>query len=222
MIPASLPEPYLVVCEGKSDASFLKHLLRERGRAGFDFAYPGQAEGGYGKDSLYTVFNALEVLEPAVSQLQAIVVVVDSDRNPATALASARNQLARTQVPYGVPEDFHVAARTPDKPPVIISAIPAINEPGNLETLLLRSIAPHWNDIDICLEDYYNCSPAGTWNDLNKQSKMKMQCVIAAMCADDPCCSVAYIWKYATFTGLLRQRCFDHIVDFFDRVPTLL
>lgn len=222
MIPELLTEPYLIICEGRKDAGFLKHLLTENGLRGFQFAYPDYAIGGQGKDSLHRVLNALEVREPTLSQREAIIFVVDSDRDPQIALRDAQNQIRLAEETYGIPNAFDVSARTGTKPPVIVTAIPSPTERGNLETLLLRSIPAHWPDIDICLEDFYNCSPADSWNDLNKQSKMKMQCVVAAMCADDPCCSVAYIWKYATFRQLLTHDCFKHIVDFFDNVPSLL
>jgi hypothetical protein len=57
---------------------------------------------------------------------------------------------------------------------------------------------------------------------VHSESKMKMQCVIAAISADDPCSSLAYIWQYPTFNQLLRRDSFDHLIDFFDTVPRLL
>lgn len=217
-------EDFLIVCEGKSDWAFLKHLIEFHGITGFTFAYPERDEatgtGGNGKSSFHEALDTIKTIRGR-EKLSAILILGDSDNDPAEALRFIQRQI-RLSEGYGTPVTFNTPAQAGDTPPIIISTLPSNERRGNLEALVLDAIPSTLPDVWQCLEDYFECSPASEWENENKQWKMKMQCVIAAICFDDPTCAMSYIWSKPTFRALLRHQCFMPLVDFLRDLPSLL
>src|SRR6266851_4081805 len=103
--------PYQLVCEGKADEVFFSRLLKASGKD-VDVRCPKKDDpnGGLGKDAIHKSLNGLKAQFDKISR---VVVLVDSDDDPAQALTDAREEFnkANTKNPaklYPVP----VAANT--------------------------------------------------------------------------------------------------------------
>lgn len=87
------------------------------------------------------------------------------------------------------------------------------NVPGNLETLCLPAAHAKWgmqNEVDALV----NAAPANTWP-LTKQSKMRLQTMLAATCLKAPNTSFAHLWGYdAQYHLPLAHQTFDEMADF--------
>jgi hypothetical protein len=223
MIPKFLTETTLILCEGKGDEQFLKHLLEARNVTGFQIAYPEARKdaegnviaGGYGRGSFWYELDALKLVR-GFESLRNIVIVTDSDNDPATAFHEVQEQVARAEG-YDVPAALmQPSNRRQDNPPVIVKTIPGENEPGNLETLILHAVPDYFGAELACLAHYEQCTGnVGGWS-IGKQSKMRLQCIVSAVCANDPTCGMSNLWSNANrvFRPMLAHDCFNPLVNF--------
>jgi hypothetical protein len=225
MIPKVLTEPTLVLCEGKGDERFLVHLLESRNIAGFQTAFPEARKdadenpipgvGGYGRGSFWYELDALKLVR-GFEALRSIVIVTDSDNDSAVAFREVQDQVARAK-DYDVPAALlQPSNRTQICPPVVVKAIPGEGEQGNLETLILRAVTDYFADELACLAEYERCTNhVANWS-IGKQSKMRLQCIVSAVCVNDPTCGMSNLWSNSNrvFRPMLAHDCFNPLVDF--------
>src|SRR5215216_7156640 len=138
MIPKILTETTLILCEGKGDEQFLKHLLEARNVTGFQIAFPEQRKdadgnviagaGGYGRGSFWYELDALKLVR-GFESLRNVVIVTDSDNDSAVAFREVQDQVTRAGG-YDVPTaPMRPSNRTRNNPPVIVKTVPAEGEP---------------------------------------------------------------------------------------------
>jgi hypothetical protein len=223
--PETFDKPYLIICEGKSDEAFLHHLLEARNLHRFQYAYPEQdaeGRGTWGKDGIDEVLRGIKPLMPAT--LQGIIIVLDTDSGPDQALRFAQRKI-REAGDYDVPNRLlEFSESSEDLPPIIVITLPWINEIGNLETLIVKAVQKLFPNEWTCLTAYCNCTKhvdEDGWS-VGKQSKMRLQCLMSAVCKDDPTCAVSVMWgrdKGGLFTPMLADDSFDQVVAFFRGLP---
>ena len=226
-------EPFLILCEGKSDESFLRHLATGRKLRGFQYACPapktdnaGKAiEGGWGKTGFYVELDAIKAARGFEDKLQAIVLVTDSDDKPKDACNFAKRQIKKAGE-YAIPTDLlKPSTRAGKCPPVVVVTLPWFDKAGNLETLILGAVPDYFPCVLNCLDDYAKCAPNVHQWSVGKQSKMRLACIVAAVCKDDPTCSASTMWsddKTKVFTPMLSHRCFDELAKFLSNLPSLV
>ncbi|OFW28784.1 MAG: hypothetical protein A3J28_06180 [Acidobacteria bacterium RIFCSPLOWO2_12_FULL_60_22] len=181
----------LVLCEGKADAAFFRHLLDANQILGFQIGFPSRetAVGQFG----YTGFQKhLEGIKArrGFADLQNIIIVRDSDLDPDHSFLDVCNHV-RDAGGYVVPD----APGTPSgqNPAITILLIPSSTEMGNLETLLLRAVN-HDEKLTPCLDTYFGCCRFDDFP-ITKSSKKKLTTTIAAWNHDNPSCSLVFLWS---------------------------
>jgi 5S rRNA maturation endonuclease (ribonuclease M5) len=223
MIPKTLTETTLILCEGKGDEQFLKHLLENRNITGFQIAFPEARKdddgniiaGGYGRGSFWYELDALKLVR-GFESLKNVVIVTDSDNDSAIAFREVQDQVTRAG-DYDVPAALMQPSNgRRNNPPITVKTIPGENEPGNLETLVLRAVPDYFGVELACLAHYEQCTGSVAGWTIGKQSKMRLQCVVSAVCANDPTCGMSNLWSNTNrvFRPMLGHACFTPLVDF--------
>lgn len=213
MVPQFLVSPYLILCEGSNDESFFTGLLKNRNIKGFQVAFPADPEQRSGGRNGFGDLLGSLTLQSGFSNLKTIVLASDNDDNGAKSFKFIQRQIKEAGE-YSVPKKPFLITRTRGYPSLAVLMLPWKQELGNLETLCLRAAIDKWPKVASCLKDYYRCSDAPNWT-LTKRSKMKLRCLIAATCKDDPNTSLTHLWsRKEEYHIPLDHECFDRIVKF--------
>lgn len=212
-------KPWLLLCEGLGDQRFFERLFEARNIGqNFSLRYPhreGKWDGGrgsFGKD-----LGAISVNEFFIAKVRAILVVSDNDT--ATSFAEVQAQIRKAPT-LPVPDTERTVARRAGAPDIVVLMLP-IGELGNLETLCLRAAHAKWG-LETELNAFARATPANGWL-LGKQSKMKMQTMLAATNSEQPDCGFTGHWNQkAEFRVPVDHSTFDSVCDFIRDFPALL
>ena len=178
----------LIVCEGKADAAFFRHILDVNRISGFQVGFPNAitAEGQFGHAGFGTYLKASKA-RPGYDRLKNIIISRDSDVEPSKSLYEVCGQIHEAGS-YTVPDEPRKACGK--NPSMSVLLIPG-NESGNLETLLLKAVLPeHKEHLESCFS-HMGCDDLP----VTISSKKKMTTIIAAKNNKNPSCSLAYIWS---------------------------
>jgi hypothetical protein len=176
-------------------------------------------KGRYGKDGFDELLGSLLTIQPAIHNVRAVIVVMDSDDDPAQAFQFAQRKI-REAGSYGVPVAPLAFKQSPiGIPATMVMTIPWTTEPGNLETLVAKAVPHYFAQEWQCLEVFYHCTSAPRWR-VGQQSKMQMACAIAAVWQDDPSCAMSNMWSKSIFKPLLQHSCFDQIANFLQDIAS--
>lgn len=208
-----LTKPNLIVCEGKGDAAFFRHILDANEISGFQVGFPnGETAGGqFGSTGFGKYLEGLKV-RSGYKSLKHIVIARDSDRDPSKSFDEVCDQIQNAGG-YEVPDK--PLARTEGKDPTMsVLLVPHSEKPGNLETLFLDAMTLDEQDKD-CFETYFECLKLDAF-EITVSSKKKLTTIIAAKNDKNPNCSLAYIWsteqkkynpiniKHSTITNIVK------------------
>lgn len=199
--------PWLLLCEGMGDKRFFESLFKENGiGADFHIRYPhkdGKYNGGrsnFGSDLL-----AISMDETFITNVKAVLVVSDND----TAESFAEVQTELKQASLAIPDAAEKVASQKSGPKVVVLMVPRDCH-GNLESLCLTSAYDKW-PLKEPLDKFVAECPAKDWS-IGKQSKMRMQTILAATNDSQPDCGFGAHWNqkdkhripldHASFTGL--------------------
>ena len=216
--------PHLIVCEGLSDAKFLKYLLDSRNLESFEIGRPSNRLEGVdsnGQGGILQYLRAIKVQRiDAKNGLDTLAVVVDSDTDPAAAFERTKGWL--NQSGFASPEREFIWSRS-GTPRTAIVLIPGVDSGGALKTGTLEHLlfeivwdeAPH---VHHCVEEYAHALGGHRGWSENSRAKMRIQSVIAGCCKADPCSSLAYLWSNdPQLIPVANQRC-EFIADVFREV----
>jgi len=216
MIPGNAEKfdrPYLLLCEGPGDQRFF-HRLIEQHQIGDDFSirYPHK-EGKWagGRSSFSADLRVVSVNEDFIKNVRAILVVSDRDDDPEKSLAEVKAEIAKVSG-LPVPAKEGVVAKNEGNPRVVILMLPTVGD-GNLETLCLESAYAKWG-LKPHLDRFVENSPANEWGK-SKQSKMRVQAILAATNSNQPDAGFTSHWTQpAQFQIPLDHACFADLVNF--------
>ncbi|MGI0015157.1 MAG: DUF3226 domain-containing protein [Nitrososphaera sp.] len=209
----------LILCEGQSDAAFLRHLIQERRLPDFEVKYPKEGESG-GRSAFGKRLDALRA-EPGFERITAVLIMSDNDDDAEASFREIRTQIQWAG--YPAPEAPLQVARGNGFPAVVVLMLPGAGELGNLELLCLRAAYDRWPNLKNCLDEYCQCARTVEWP-LNKQSKMRLRCLLSAVCEADPNTSLVYAWSDGKRGDLipLDHQCFDQIAEFLRSIAAYL
>jgi hypothetical protein len=201
--------PFLIICEGTSDARFLCVLLHENQIGGFQVAYPTKAtSGGDGVSAIPEYLRAVSA-GSSTKNLRGLMVIVDNDAAPHKSFRFVQDALRTSG--FAVPK--HRGAIQPGSIGTMILTVPSAQRHGTLETLLLDAVMDSAPELKRCIDRFASCTGrVKSWTK-NKQAKMRLQSLIAAHCKDDPCTSLAWVWNKAGNPIPKRSGRFQYIVD---------
>lgn len=214
--------PWLLLCEGEADKRFFDKLTEARNlEPNFYVQFPDRRGGGTGGRTLFghylsTVYATSESFR---SNVKAVLIVSDKDDDAAASFEEVKTQL-RNADGFPVPTNEKELARQAGYPDVVVLMIP-LDQCGNLETVCLRAAYHKWA-FETELNTFTAAVPARNWG-ISKQSKMRLQTLIAATCKAAPDTSFASHWHHADDYHLpLDHPCFDDLADFLRRFGALI
>jgi len=144
--------------------------------------------------------------------------VSDKDDDPQDSFNQVQNELRKAGFPIPVTEQ--TVARKNEYPEIVVLMLP-IRGKGNLETLCVEAMLHKWPLKD-ALNAFVTATPATEWG-ISKQSKMRMQSILASTCKDQPDVSFARHWELKPEYRLpLDHHCFEELVRFLRNFPNLL
>lgn len=215
--------PWLILCEGESDRLFFQALIETRGidpnRTRFHIEHPSVGDNEPGGRSGFgrRLRSLYETSETFRENIKAVLVTSDNDDDPQTSLAEVRSQLRLANFP--TPDAERTIGRKNLYPDVIILMVP--QGPGNLETLCIEAAHQKWG-LQAELNALLAAAPASTWG-ISKQSKMRVQAMLAATCRRAPDTSFARHWTFAPEYRIpLDHACFDDVAEFLRNFGELL
>lgn len=215
--PPFKPEsPFVIVCEGFQDGGFFCALLKHLNITNCDVTFPKKKrDGANGKEGIPAMVRLLS----EVPTVQGIAVMRDADED---ANASFTEAQAAFVAPFPVPTHSFVVERERDKATGVF-LIPGNGQLGALETLLLKAVFASHAEFAICMNSLEGCHQVtANWTE-NKKAKMRMQCVIASFCQENPGCSLGFIWGKGKDNPIdIASTVFQELADFlhdFTSVP---
>jgi hypothetical protein len=215
----SLSQPRILVCEGSSDVSFFRHLIKSRGLPEFDIFQPNAAEGvPSGKGGYKAFLEGLSTVLPS-SRITGVLVVGDNDLNPAVSFQDIRNQISGAGG-YGVPEEPLQVARSERLPPVVVMMLPWAGMQGALESLCLDAVLGYRPHLRECVDHFSECTKTTEWEP-TARTKMQLHALVAALCKSEPATALTHVWSKKETIVPLDQPAFDRVADFlrhFDQV----
>lgn len=145
-------KPYLLIVEGKDDKYFFEAFLQNiESDEAHDLMAKFEVYFIEGKNNLSNELKAIVNTPNFNITVKSIGIVIDSNSNPEATFKSIQHSLHEAHLPIPSSE-FSIAGNDQR---VSILLIPGDNEKGNLECLLLQSVA---NDPSIeCIENYIGC-----------------------------------------------------------------
>jgi hypothetical protein len=206
---------FLIVGEGKGDASFFKHLCSIRHIEGF------QIEAADGAGKLQAYLSGLSS-RTDFGRVKAIIVVGDNDETPVDSFNQVAKQLKKAKLP--VPQEpLKVKRIKPEGIAIAVMMIPytfaAGPTKGCLESLLLPAIEQHKPEVKVCVDTYSTCLAGNLTK--NKQDKFRVRCSIAAMWPEDPNFGLQYALDPAKNMIPLDNPVFDEVAQFLSGFPAL-
>lgn len=217
--PPFEPEsPYVIVCEGWQDASFVCGLLRHLGITNCDVTYPTKIDGGNGKEGINKVVG---LLAGRAASLSGVAVIGDADTDPDE---SFKNLCTGFVSPFKAPSVcFSVLQGKRHRTAVFL--IPGKGKTGTLEHLFLEAIILANSTALDCVDKYRDCTQTTTdWSE-NKIGKMRLAAYVAAHCKNDPCCSPAFLWTSKNHVFDIASPAFNEVCEFLreftDETPPL-
>jgi hypothetical protein len=214
-------KPWVLLCEGESDKRFFDGLIQARKiDPNFDVQFPDRGQQGTGGRSKYGQWlgTSYSTSESFLTKVKAILLVSDKDDDEAMSLQEVKQEIEKAAFP--VPPLERIVAKSNGFPAIVILMIPMEGQ-GNLETLCLHAAHDKW-DLRNELNTFVAASPASTWG-ISKQSKMRLQSILAATCKVQPDISFAQHWLQDTKYRIpLNHECFNPLVDFLTNFGTLL
>jgi hypothetical protein len=201
--------PWLILCEGNGDVTFLDKLLLANGLNGdFQVISPNKGNGAFGA-FLRTAHDAAATFRETV---QHVILMVDNDDDPSKSFAEIQEQL-RTAGGFPVPGAQRELAKGKGYPSIVVLMIP-LDRPGNLETLCVEAAEQKWA-LTTKVAGFMQQTPAKDWGP-SKQAKMQLQTIFASTCKYRPDCTLSSHWKHVPdeFHLPITDKAFNEIVDF--------
>lgn len=209
----TLTQPRAIICEGVADKAFFEHLIQDRDLPKYDVLEV------QGRDNLGRYLHGLAVA-PGFKDLKGIIIAFDNEDDPRASFELVRDHLTQSDV-CGVPQTPMSVARHGGAPAIVVYMVPEAGKVGNLESLCLESIYAHAPQMKTCIDDYCDCSEARAWP-IAKQAKMKVQCLISALCRNEPNTTLRYVWGQHDCPISLRHSSFDTLSKFLQNFDNLL
>ncbi len=208
LIPRESPirrsQPFVVVCEGHSDARFVSALLKHRTIANCNVGCPTPTTvDGDGRSKIPEYVRAIASNKKG---LHGVFILIDANGDPGKAFDFSVKALASPGFP--VPDEpFTVHESGGMRTAVFL--VPGKGRTGTMEHLFLQAALKKNPDAGECLVKFADCTKACKKWEENDQAKMKVGALVAAFCQDDPLCSLSWIWKKKFNPIPIESDCFE-------------
>ena len=214
--------PWLILCEGESDKRFFHQLIETRAVPNdFQIRFPGRTPTDKtGGRSRFGTWLAGATLNSGWDNIRAVLIVSDNDDDASASFEEVRASLKAGDWP-AVPAAEGQVAKAKDFPHTVIQMVPS-GQVGGLEDLCLSASYAKWQNIEAPLGMYAQAAGVGSWG-ANKQSKMKLQSLIAATCQARPDAGFIGHWREdSQYHVPVDHAVFDDLADVLLRFPVLI
>jgi hypothetical protein len=206
--------PWLILCEGETDKRFFDRLITKREiENAFQVRFPhrGGKDKRAGRSRFGPWLSVAYENQDFIDNVRAVLVVSDNDTDPAASLIEVKVSLMESDG-FPIPDNPREVARKADFPALVIMMIPH-GALGGLETLCVSAAYSKF-PVQAAVETFADNTPAVGWT-VGKQSKMKLQSIIAASCATRPDAGFSgHWWENEQYHIPLEHPVFDDIADF--------
>jgi len=208
--PESIDAPYQIICEGRDDVEFFLRLLRDRNIAGYNVGFPKGADGRpLGKDRFDERID--QILAFATVPIRGIIVVADSDDDPAGRFADACEHFRGKVLPIPKAAMQERKSGTSGTPKTAVIMIPAHGVEGGLETLVLSCCA-EVEEFRECINSFCLC--VDTPRSILERDKLRLRALIAALNPKDPSASISNLLSTARRPFPMTHTALDGIAQF--------
>jgi hypothetical protein len=201
------------MCEGPGDKSLFQRLLTLHGLTDkFEVDHPGRSSGGAGRGGFAKYLSGASVSPSFLDNVEVVLIVSDNDDDPAESFKEIVDGLKSEKIFTAPAAERTLVRKAGMKAGIVILMIP-MDEIGAVETLCVRAAYANW-PLQPSLDAFVAVTPANAWG-VTKQSKMRMQTLLAATCATKPDTNLANHWQEdAQYHIPLNHPSFDSIVQF--------
>lgn len=212
-------QPNQIVCEGKADETFLSRLVDSAGLNANVSCPKLDPDGAQG---ISAIRRRLSALQSTFGSLARVIVVVDSDNDPAAAFAAAQGEFrAANEInpnkQYPIPDAVNIL--TNGEPRTAIIQIPTHDIQGCLDTLLLASFEGHCgNTMCACVDAFSACLNAPS-RGITNASKLRLRSLVASIVPRNPGISLSYLLEARNCPIPMNHPSFDDLIG---RLRTLL
>jgi hypothetical protein len=199
-MPFEFNQRNLILCEGSHDRAFFRALLSHLGLTKFQTTSPDEVLGARGGNTQWGRTLAAIIGTRKFETLDGLIIVVDNDDNPKQAVLSAQRAIITSPVFAGPPKrkirrPQRTMFSTKGPPKVAIVPMPAVGQPGALESLCIQAaqtVVPA--TVIGCADQFIRCNGIDQWT-TSKQAKVKMRAIIAASHKRNPEMTLSKLWE---------------------------
>lgn len=206
-------KPFVIVCEGMGDATFVDHLLIDQGIGNCCVGCPSDVTGaGSGLQRIPSYLGAIQAITQGRGILSGIAVVADADNSPKKNFQLLKKGFKDAQLPE--PDlAYSISANTPIR--VGVYLVPGVGRKGTLEDLLLEAAFKGGPQLEKCIDDFSACAgiKAGDWTP-NQRAKMRLSALVAVTCQHNPWASSNTMWSDSLCPVPIDSSCFQEIKKF--------
>jgi hypothetical protein len=201
-----IPLPFLIVCDGYSDACLIDEILQHYHISNCNVGCPSDRF----RPNLPAYLKALKsVMDIRARQVQGLLVIVDADESPKSAFNMARKAMRDG----GFPAPKNPFTLEDLNPRVAVYLIPGKDREGTLEHLLLEAAYKKRPKSAKCVEKFLACVGRVKCSS-NKDAKMRLSALVGASCSGNPWASAALIWSDKRNPVPINSPCFKQLVSF--------
>jgi hypothetical protein len=199
-------------------------FFQQRG-IGADFAIrvpvvKGQYVGG-GRSQFGRYLSSISVDQGFIDNVKAVLVISDNDDDPDASFAEVQKEIRSSKI-FPVPDAEMTVGKIAGAPDLVVLMLPMGGAIGNLESICLQAAYSKWPQVSPHLDTFVVGTPPNLWTH-GKQSKMRMQCILAATNDRQPGSGFAGHWRQdRQYQIPLDHPCFDDVSDFIENFPKLL
>jgi len=210
-MPEQIDTPYQLVCEGKADEVFFRRLLLASGKVVNVSCPKPEPDGASGREAIR---RRLVAFQSKFDTITRVVVVIDSDDDPAGALGLGQEEfrqanLANPAKQYPIPQAANVIAD--GNPQTAIVQVPNEVQRGCLDTLLLPSFEERYAGATLgCVHEFCQCvgDPARSYT---FDSKLRLRSLISATVFRNPGISLSFLLEERNCPIAISHASFDPI-----------
>jgi hypothetical protein len=211
-----ITQPFLVVCEGFSDAKFIAKLIERIGITNCNVGCPSKLGGhGDGKDAIRSYLGAVRTsVTLGKARLQGVLVVADADGDTNDIFTAIADGLEETG--FHRPSGSFQIEGNPVRSAIFL--IPGENRNGTLEHILWDAAVQKNPMAEECVDNFAKCmgDVLASCSE-NQQAKIKMSALVAVSCKGNPWASSAMMWSDIGNPVPIDSTCFSDISDFLVR-----
>ncbi len=187
-----IDKPFLAVCEGMSDATFVARLLRHIGVDTVCVGCPGpKFAGGQGFDALPPYLAGIQAVIKGRVQLKGLIVIFDADQTAKKKFKTIRKALGDAAFPTPA-SPFKVYNKMMR---IAVYIIPGKGKRGTLDHLLFDAAIKKRPVLLTCVDQFSGCTKRVRHWTNNQRAKMRLSAIVAASCQGNPWASANTMWS---------------------------